>query len=190
VISRPGVSFPRRSELPPGVTVRKLPVVGRSWYERGFVYWSRRAGAVLLLCVAVAVYATIIAGVVLAAGHPGSAGFLAVLAAEIAFSLVSGVFAFRHLWWLGRGGRATRGHRPAGAAGAGAGLTAFWLGGLGAFLLVVSVLLSSGFVLAALAIWLTPVPPAERRARELLADELRYDRHLRHPPGQHGGHKR
>jgi hypothetical protein len=189
VIGRPRAGCPRRAELPPGVTVRKLPVVGRTWYERGFGYWARRAGAVLLLCVAVAVYATIIAGVVLAAGRPGSAGFLAVLVAEVAFSLVSGVFAFRHLRGLGRSGRATRGNRSAGAAGAGAGLTAFWLGGVGAFLLVVSVLLSSGFVLAALAIWLTPVPPAERRARELLADQLGPDRHLRHLPGQHGGHQ-
>jgi hypothetical protein len=183
------IRFPPRAELPPGVTIARLPGVGRSWYRRGFVYWCRRVGNVLLLGGAVTVYVLIIAGVVLAAGRPGSPGFLAVLAVEIVFSLVSGVFAFRHLWRIGiskpavLAGRRTR-------AGVGAAYTAFLAGSVGALLLVVSVLLSSGFALAAFAIWLVPVPPAERRARLLLAEELRYYHHHGHPPGIRGGHKR
>jgi hypothetical protein len=183
------IRFPPRAELPPGLTIAKLPGVGRTWYRRGFGYWCRRAGGVLLLGVAVTMYVLIIAGVVLAAGRPGSPGFLAVLIAEIVFSLVSGVFAFRHLWRIGISkpavltGRRTR-------AGVGTVYAAFWAGGAGTLLLVVSVLLSSGFALAALAIWLVPVPPAERRARLLLADELTFYHHHGHPPGTRGGHKR
>lgn len=169
------------------MTVTRLPGLGTTWYERRFAYWCRRVGAVLLLCIAVTIYTAIIAGVVDAAGRPGSPGFLAVLIGEIAFSLVTGVLSFRHLWRLGINGRSVR--RSRGAVGAAAGLNAFWLGGVGAALLVVAALISAGFVLAALAIWLTPVPPAERHARQLLADEIRSHYHG-HPHSKRGGHKR
>jgi hypothetical protein len=148
-----------------------VPALGTSWYERGFSYWARRAGAVLLLCVAVAIYAAIIAGVMSAAGPPGSAGFIGVLIGEVVFSAVTGVFAFRHLWRLGITGRSAQGS-PRGAAGAGAGLLAFQAGVVGAAILAASVLLSAGFVLAALVMWLAPVLPAERYARDLVAREL------------------
>lgn len=170
------VAFPPRAGLPPGVTIARLPGLGTSWYERGILYWSRRAGNVLLLCVAVATYAAIITGVVLAAGRPGSPGFLAVLSAEIVFSLATSVFSFRHLWRIGVSRPAQAGHRRVTGAGISAALSAFWLGGIGALILVVSVVLTSGFALAALAIWLVPVPPTERRARRQLADELKSHR--------------
>jgi hypothetical protein len=163
------------------MTVPRLPGVGTTWYERGFAYWCRRVGAALLLCIAVAVYVAIIAGVVTAAGRPGSPGFLAVLIGETVFSLVTGVLSFRHLWRLGITGRSVRRDRGAAGAAAGAGLSAFWLGGAGAALLVVAALISAGFALGALAIWLTPVPPAERRARQLLADEISSHRYHGHP---------
>lgn len=165
--------LPPRSELPPGILIPRVPALGTSWYERGLSYWARRAGAVLLLCVAVAVYATVISGAVRAAGPPGSAGFLGVLLAEIVFSAVTGVFAFRHLWHLGITGRSAAGNPRAGAGGAGAGLLVFQAGAVGAAILAVSVLLSAGFVLAALVLWLLPVHPAERRARDLVATQLR-----------------
>lgn len=151
--------------------------MGRTWYERGFLYWSRRAGDVLLLAMMVTMYVLIIAGVVLAVGRPGSPGFLAVLITEIVFSAVSGVFAFRHLWQAGISRPATAGSRRITRAGVGTAYAVFLAGGLGALLLVVSVLLSSGFAPAALAIWLVPVPPAERRGRRLLAEELAYYHH-------------
>jgi len=162
------------------VTLTRLPIVGRTWYKRGFAYWFRRAGYVLLLIVAVAIYTTLIADVMLLAGRPGSPGFLAVFIAESVFSLVTGVLAFRHLWRLGISGRATRGSPRNGAAGASAGLALSQLGVLGGFFLVWSVLLSAGFLLGALAIWLVPVPPAERHARKFLAYELRLQPHHRH----------
>jgi hypothetical protein len=170
------VTFPPRAGLPPGVTIAKLPGLGTSWYERGILYWARRVGNVLMLCIAVAVYAAIITGVVLAAGRPGSPGFLAVLIAEIVFSLATGVFSFRHLWRIGIGRPARPANGGFTSAGLSAALGAFWLGGIGALILVVSVVLSSGFALAALAIWLVPVPPTERRARRQLADELKVNR--------------
>lgn len=172
------------------MTVARLPGLGTTWYERGFAYWCRRVGAVLLLCIAVAVYTAIIAGVVNVAGRPGSPGFLTVLIGEIAFSLVTGVLSFRHLWRLGINGGSVRRNRGAAGAAAGAGLNAFWLGGAGAALLVVAALISAGFALAALAIWLTPVPPAERHARQLLADEIRSHRYHGHPHSKRGGHER
>jgi hypothetical protein len=165
-------------ETPPGVTIVKLPILGRTWYERGFWYWCRRVGAALLLAVMVAVYAAIITGVLNLFGRPGSAGFDAALAVEIVFSLVTGVFAFRHLWQLGVSGRSLRG-RTGGGAGAGAGLVAFWAGGIGAVFLVASAVLSAGFALAAFAIWLAPVPPTERYARRVLAEDRRLQ-HRRH----------
>lgn len=175
-----GIMFPPRAQLPPGVTITRLPGVGTTWYERGFVYWCRRTGGVLLLCGAVAFYTTLIADVMLIVGRPGSPGFLAVLIAEIVFSLVTGVLAFRHLWRLGISGRVTRGSPRNGAAGASAGLALSRLGVLGGFFLVWSVLLSAGFPLGALAIWLVPVPPAERHAQKFLAYELQLQPHHRH----------
>jgi hypothetical protein len=174
------IRFPPRAQLPPGVILTRLPIVGRTWYKRGFAYWARRTGCVLLLCGAVAFYTVLIADVMRLAGRPGSPGFLAVLIAESVFSLVTGVLAFRHLWRLGISGHATRGSPRGGAAGAGAGLALSRLGVLGGFLLVWSVLLSAGFLLGALAIWLVPVPPAERHARKFLACELQLQPHHRH----------
>ena len=183
-------AFPPRAVLPPGVTIARLPGLGTSWYERGILYWARRAGNVLLLCIAVATYAAIIAGVVLAVGRPGSPGFLAVLIAEIVFSLATGVFSFRNLWRAGISRPANRGFTSAGVSTA---LGAFWLGGVGALILVVSVVLTSGFALAALAIWLLPVPPTEQRARRQLADELKFHRlaaDLQHPYHQARPHRK
>jgi hypothetical protein len=167
-----------------------VQALGTSWYERGLYYWARRTGIVLLLCVGVAIYATIIAGVMLAAGPPGSAGFLGVLVGEIVFSAVTGVLAFRHLWRLGISGQSAQGS-PHGAAGAGAGLLLFQAGVAGAALLAVSALLSAGFLLAALILWLVPVPPAERRARDLVARQLQvYRADHAHPYRKHGRRKR
>jgi hypothetical protein len=174
------IEFPPLAQLPPGVALTRLPIVGKTWYTRGFAYWARRTGCVLLLCGAVAFYTTLIADVVLLAGRPGSSGFLAALLAESVFSLGTGVLAFRHLWRLGISGQATHGSPRRGAAGASGGLALSRLGVLGGFILVSAVLLSAGFLLGALAIWLVPVPPAERHARNFLACELQLQPHHRH----------
>jgi hypothetical protein len=175
------VKFPPRAQLPSGVTITKLPMVGRTWYKRGVAYWARRAGCVLVLLVGLAVGATFIGAAMLAAGPPGSPGFLAILVAECVFSPVSGVLFFRHLWRLGISGNSSGGNARGGAAGASTALALTHFGALGALLVVCSGLLSAGFLLGTLAIWLVPVPPAERHARYFLAAELRLQRHHRHP---------
>jgi len=188
---RPGIRLPPRAGLPPGVALTRLPVLGTSWYERRFSYWCRRTWVVALLVIAVVVYALLIAGVVLAAGPPGSPGFLAVATAEIVFTIVTSVWSFRHLWRLGVSGRALRRNRAAGSAGASAGLAAFWAGGAGVALLLLGAMLTAGFVLAAFVMWLAPVPPAERYARQLLEEDLRVRRHVpMHGPGGSGHHRR
>jgi hypothetical protein len=185
-----GVTFPSPDRLPAGVAIARLPVVGRTWYKRGFAYWCRRAGCVLLLSGAVTFYVTLIADVMLLAGHPGSPGFLAVLIGESVFSLVTGVLFFRHLWRLGISGRATGSTARSGAVGSGTGLALSQLGVLGGFFLGFSMLLSAGFLLGTLAIWLVPVPPAERHARKFLAYELENEQSHRHSAGKRGGHHR
>lgn len=175
------VRFPPRAQLPPGVTITKLPMVGRTWYKRGVAYWARRVGCVLVLLVGLAVGVTFIGAGMLAAGPPGSPGFLAVLVAESVFSPVSGVLFFRHLWRLGISGNSTGSNARGGAVGASTTLALTHFGAIGALLVVCSGLLSVGFLLGTLAIWLVPVPPAERHAGYFLAAELQLQRHHRHP---------
>lgn len=168
--------FPPRSELPRGVTIAKLPFLGRTWYERGFWYWCRRVYGVILLLLTLAIYVGIIIGVMNAAGPPGSPGYLAVLVGEIVFSLATSVFAFRHLRRTALAGNTVGRGRQASRAGMGASFLAFQGGVLGGALLAASVLLTGGFALALLGIWLIPVPPTEQYARRMLADELQMHR--------------
>jgi hypothetical protein len=187
--TRRGIArFPPRSELPPDMTIIRLPFLGRTWYERSFWYWCRRIWGVILLIITVAIYAGIITGVMNAAGPPGSPGYLAVLIGETVFSLVTAVFTFRHLWQLGASGRALRGNPRATRAGVGASFLAFKAGVLGAVLLAASALLTAGFALGALAIWLTPVPPTEQFARRMLAEELQLRQNRPHTSGHHHKH--
>jgi hypothetical protein len=83
--------FPARAELPPGLKIPRLPALGTTWYERGFAYWARRIGGLIVLTATGAIYLAIISGLVQAAGPPGPPGFLAVLATEAVFTAVTGV---------------------------------------------------------------------------------------------------
>lgn len=184
------VRFPPRNGLPPDVTIIKLPFLGRTWYERGFWYWCRRIWGAVLLVITLAIYIGIIVGVINAAGPPGSPGYLAVLIGETVFSLFTAVFAFRYLRQLGISGRSVRGNPQAARAGVGASFLAFKAGVLGAVLLAASVLLSAGFALGTLAIWLTRVPPTEQFARRMLVEELQLHRDRQRIMHHHSGHRR
>jgi len=195
--TRKTVRFPPRGELPPGLKIPKLPALGTTWYERGFAYWARRAGMLIVLTATAATYLAIISGLVHAAGPPGSPGFLAVLITEAVFTVVTGVLVFRYAWRAGISGQLAnaRAGRNRGAAAASVGLLAASVGTVGAFFIVIGAVLSAGAVLAVIAGWLLPVLPAEQYARRQLAEtlELHGQAHQGHPvaelrskhPGSH-----
>lgn len=179
------VRFPPRSELPPDVLILKLPFLGRTWYKRGVGYWCRRALGVFLLLVTLAIYAGIVFGVMNAAGTAGSPGYLAVLTAEIVFSAVASVFGFRHLRELGVSGRAVIGGSRSTRAGADANGPGSTASILGTVLLTASAILTAGFVLGALGIWLLRVPPTEQFARRVLTEQLQTRQNHPHASAQH-----
>jgi hypothetical protein len=168
------VRFPPRSELPPGLKIPKLPALGTTWYERGFAYWTRRAGMLIAFTAAAAIYLAIISGLVQAAGPPGSPGFLAVLTTEAVFTAVTGVLIFRHAWRAGISGQIAnaRTGRNRGAAGASIGLLAASAGTVGAFFIVIGAVLTAGGLLAVIALSVVPVLPIEQYARRQLAEQL------------------
>jgi hypothetical protein len=183
--------LPPRHQLPPGIVVERLPWLGTSWYERGPSYWARRAGGLILMLIAATVYITIIAAVIIAAGPPGSAGYLAVLIAEVVFSLGSAS------WIIGRTLRQAASEQPAlperGRIGARPGLFAYTGGGTASsVVLAISSLLTAGAVLAAVVIALAPLLPAEDLARRELAASLRQHPHARpgHGPTRYRRHPR
>jgi len=171
------VRFPPRRELPSGVTIPKVPFLGRTWYERGFFYWCRRVAGVIVCVTLVAVYLGIIAGVVSAAGPAGSAGFLAVIIGESVFTLVTAVLTFRYLRRQARTATVPPSRRPSVSGGWSAFFVFKW-GVVGGALLGLSALLTAGFAVALLAIWLTPELPAEQVARRALAHQLNLARLL------------
>lgn len=177
--------FPPRDKLPPDVVILKLPFLGRTWYERGFWYWCRRALGIFLFVITLAIYVGIIVGVMNAAGPPGSFGYLAVEIGEIVFSIVTGVFAFRHIRRTGNSARAVFGNRQAARAGAGAAFVTFGSGVIGGALMAVAVLLSAGFALGVLAVWCTPVLPTEQFARGFLIEQLQNRQNHPHASTHH-----
>jgi hypothetical protein len=173
------VRFPPRAELPPGLKIPKLPALGTTWYERGFAYWARRVGGLIVMAATGATYLAIISGLVQAAGPSGSPGFLAVLTTETVFTVVTGVLMFRHFWRAGVSGQITnaRTGRNRGPAAASLGLLAASAGTVGAFFIVIGAVLTAGFALALIALALVPVLPVEQYARRQLAEQLLQRQH-------------
>lgn len=182
------VRFPPRNELPPDALIIKLPFLGRTWYKRGVGYWCRRVLGVILLLITLATYVGVIVGVMNAAGPPGSPGYLAVEIGEIVFSLVTSVFAFRHIRRTGNSARAVYGNRQTARNGAGAAFVIFSSGVIGGALMAIAALLSAGFALAVLAVWCTPVLPTEQFARRVLTEQLQNRQNRPHASG-HPYHK-
>ena len=54
--------FPPRDQLPAGVSIEKLPVLGTSWYERGADYWVRRVWLFLLMALVVTLTSLLVGG--------------------------------------------------------------------------------------------------------------------------------
>jgi len=82
--------WPPRDQLPSGITVKSIPVIGTTWYERGAAYWFRRAWMALLFTIADTLVVVIILAFADAAGNGRrDGGFWAVLAVELVL-LVAG----------------------------------------------------------------------------------------------------
>lgn len=187
------IRFPPRSELPPGVTVHALPLLGTSWYERGFIYWSRRIGIGIIFLLLLFAYPAMIEGALQAISNPGTALYDGLAAGEVVFTIVTAVLLFRRMWRNSINGKGATRREAArgGRAGAGLGVAAFSMGGALAGLLVFASLITSGLVLASFAIWLVPVPPPEQYARRQLAERLRVQHKLDllSPRSKHYGSK-
>lgn len=187
------VRLPPRSELPAGVTLERLPLVGTSWYERGVSYWARRIGIAVILAMVVVAYVAAIEAVLQDVSSPGSALYYGLAAAEVIFTIVTGVWVFRRMWRNTLSGKGATQKQAArgGRTGASVGTLAFSMGGVLAGLIVFSSLLTAGLFLAAFVTWILPMPPAERYARSRIAERLR----IRHgldelsPRSKHYGSK-
>lgn len=185
--------FPPRSELPPEVTIEWLPIVGTSWYERGIVYWARRAGSVIIFALVAVAYLAMIEGALQVISPPGTALYYGLAAGEIVFTAVTAVLIFQRAWRnsLKGIGATKRDVRSAQKGAASIGPLALAAGGPLVGLLVFLSLISAGLVLASFAIWMVPVPPMEQYQRRYIAERLRVHHGLEQlsPQSKHYGSK-
>jgi MFS family permease len=78
------VRWPPRDQLPAGITVKSIRVLGTTWYERGAAYWFRRTWMALCFAIGATVEAVIILGIADAAGNNRMGfGFWAVIAVQL-----------------------------------------------------------------------------------------------------------
>lgn len=187
------VRLPPRSELPAGVTVKSLPLLGTSWYERGFIYWVRRSGVGILTVALAVVYPLGIEAALGDISNPGSPLYNGLLAGEIVFTVVTAVWVFRRAWrnMINGKGATKRDTARASRAAAGVGPLAYVAGGALAGLAVFGSLLTAGLVLAGFAIWLVPYPPMEQHERRRIAEQIRTSHKLDQlsPRSRHYGSK-
>lgn len=185
--------FPPRSELPSRVTIKPLPLVGTTWYERGVRYWARRIGIGLMLALCAFVWPAAIEGALQDISPPGTGLYDGLAAGEVVFTIVTGVLIFRRAWRNALNGvtATRRDTRRASMAAASIGPLAFTTGGALAGLLVFSSLITSGLLLAVFVTWLAPMPPVEQYERRKIAEDLRVHYMLEQlsPRSKHYGSK-
>lgn len=173
--------------------IESLPLLGTTWYERGFRYWTRRFGVGVLLAACVVVYPVMIEAASEDISPQGTALYDGLAAAEVVFTIATGVWLFRRLWRnsLEGKGATRRDTRRAGRAGGALGPLAFSMGGVLAGLLVFASLLTAGLFLAIFVSWIVPVPPAEQYARREIAGKIRKQHMLQQlaPRSKHDGSK-
>jgi hypothetical protein len=167
--------------LPPGtlprdVVVDSLPGLGTTWADRGAAYWVRRVWLALVFAVVVTLITLIVVGVLSFIRGRSQAGFYAVLAVEVCWSLAllgwMIVRAVRRWNDPAPPQRPVRRSRPAGKNGAAPGILARLGFVAGQALLVISVLFI-GFYVALFISFLLPETPAEHLARLRLRQTLR-----------------
>ncbi len=167
--------FPPRSTLPRTIEVEKVPMLGTTWYERGFRYWLRRFFMVVVAAGVLALVGALLAGFFGAIRQSSVTGFWIAVAIEIGYSLATigylVVRARRH--WNDRTRvRPKPVGRVAGSAGAVIGTLARAGVFVGQFVLVVGSLLFAGLYVAMFIAMLTPETIWERPARLRMADLL------------------
>lgn len=166
--------LPSRSELPAWAIVQEVPALGTTWYERGLRYWTRRAGLTLFLAALTPFMAFLTWVVVRSAGPPGSTPFLVVGGVVAAYTVVT--FALTLVMLPRRAGRAagpTGDTARHGRTGARLGMAAQAGNALAGVLVGVGAVVTLGFWAGGLVLSLLPTLPAERVARQRLAELLR-----------------
>jgi hypothetical protein len=170
------VRFPSRSELPRGITVERVPMLGTTWYERGFRYWLRRVLMVVVSLLVLSLVVALLWGFFGAVRQTSVTGFWVALSIEVTYSLAVIVFLVvrtARRWNNLQPARPAPVSRAAGSAGAVLGTLArsgFFIGQL---VLLIGTLLFVGLYVAIFLAMLTPETIWERPARLALADRLR-----------------
>jgi hypothetical protein len=170
------VRLPPRSELPRGITVERVPLLGTTWYERGFRYWLRRVAMVVVSAGVLALVAALLWGFFGAIRQTSVTGFWVALGIEVAYSLAVIVFLVvrtARRWDNLQPVKPKPAGRAAGSAGAVLGTLARSGLFIGQFLLVIGTLLFVGLYVAIFLAMLTPETIWERPARLELTDRLR-----------------
>ncbi|HET7012426.1 MAG TPA: hypothetical protein VFI65_00845 [Streptosporangiaceae bacterium] len=172
-----GASLPARKELPPGMRIESLPVLGTTWYERGASYWVARLLMFIMMAIAVAVGSAFVAGFLSGIKDSSQTGFVVVLVIEIVWSLVIITYLMTRTFrrWnslepppkpLSR-----RLRRVVAAGGTLGGLAQAGFA-LGQFVLVYGSFLFFGLYVTLLLYALLPVYPAEHKARLRMVEQL------------------
>jgi len=171
------MEFPPRDQLPPGIDIEKLPVLGTSWYERGAGYFVRRIWLFLLMALVVTLTSLLVGGFLIGIKDSSHTGFLVALIVEIVWSLaviVYGIIRTARRWNdldpvkpLSR-----RQRRDAGTAGSVLGTLARVGLTLGQAVLVIGSVLFFGLYVMLLIYALLPEYPQEHKARLRLAQRL------------------
>ena len=171
------MEFPPRDQLPPGIDIEKLPVLGTSWYERGAGYFVRRIWLFLLMALVVTLTSLLVGGFLIGIKDSSHTGFLVALIVEIVWSLaviVYGIIRTARRWNdldpvkpLSR-----RQRRDAGTAGSVLGTLARVGLTLGQAVLVIGSVLFFGLYVMLLIYALLPEYPPEHKARLRLAQRL------------------
>lgn len=168
--------FPRRDQLPAGIEIEKLPVLGTSWYERGADYWVRRVWLFLLMALVVTLTSLLVGGFLIGIKDSSRTGFIAALTIEIVWSLAIvgyGMVRTVRQWNVLDPPRLlSRRQRDASRAGSVLGALARVGLGVGQFLLVIGSVLFFGLYVMLLIYALLPEYPPEHKARLRLAQRL------------------
>ena len=169
------VRFPPRAALPRGITVERVPLLGTTWYERGFRYWLRRVLMVVVSALILALVAALLWGFFGAIRRTSVTGFWVALVIEVAYSLAVIVFLVvrtKRRWNDLQPVRPKPVGRAAGSTGAVLGTLARSGLFVGQVVLVLGTLLFVGLYVALLLAMLMPETIWERPARLALADRL------------------